>query len=374
MYNFNPDDDLDIIAHLADEYENHNGAVIPPIYMNSLHVQPKESIGGESPKYFYGRVSNPTVEVLERKVAALERADRALAFGSGQGASTACLHAFLHAGDHIVAVETAYGCNIQYIKQYLAPLGIEYTFVPGDDVTQFAAACRPNTKVFYLESPSSMLFYLQDLRAIAALARERGIVTMIDNSWATPLYQKPITLGVDISIHTISKYIGGHSDVIAGIAAGGEELMEKVAGVRGLGGGILGPMEAWLATRGLRTMPLRVREHGKNALEIAGRLEKHPKIKRVRHPGLPSNPQHELAIRQMSGFTSPFSFELCCGTEAARDFVRRLKCFNLGPSWGGFESMVTQPYPPGSHVRIHVGLENVETLYDDLAASLDRIP
>ena len=374
MYNFSLDNDLDIIAHLGDDYEKHNDAVIPPIYMTTLHVQPKATVGGPARPYSYGRSNNPTTEAFEKKIAALERADRALAFGSGMAAISSCLTAFLASGDHVVVVDTSYGPTQRFINEYMGKFGVGCTAIRGDDPEQFREACRPETKVFYLESPSSMYFYLQDLRAVAAIARERGIVTMIDNSWATPLFQKPITLGIDISIHTASKYIGGHSDIIAGVAAGSGELMQKVAGVRSQYGGILGPMEAWLATRGLRTMPLRVREHEKSALEIAGRLLRHPKVKRVRHPGLASDPQHELAKSQMTGFTSPFSIELDCGNEEAREFVKRLNCFNLGPSWGGFESMVSMPFPQGgSNIRLHVGLEDVETLYGDLQSSLDQI-
>ena len=399
MYNFQQDNDLDIIAHLGDDYEKHNDAVIPPIYMNSLHVMPKEAIGGPQREYSYGRVNNPTVEVFEKKVAALERAEHALAFGSGMAAISSCLIANLSAGDHVVAVDTSYGPTRMFIAQNLSKYGVEHTFVTGEDINQFKDACRPNTKVFYLESPSSMVFLIQDLRAIAALAKEKGVVTMIDNSWATPLYQKPVELGIDISIHTVSKYIGGHSDIIAGVASlSGEEPWKRLRDVRSQYGGILGPMEAWLATRGLRSMPLRVKEHGKNALEIARRLEKHPKVARVRHPGLESDPGHAVAKSQMTGFTSPFCVELACGTDDAREFVKRLKCFNLGPSWGGFESMTTMPYPASQAfrrprkpadaappnadeapepvrnlIRLHVGLEDIETLYADLEASLNKI-
>jgi len=372
--NFSFDNDLDILAHLGDDYEKHNDAVIPPVYLTSLHVMPKENIDtGVRRQYTYGRVNNPTVELLEKKVAALERADRALAFGSGMAAISSSLLPFLSAGDHVIAVDTAYGPTRIFITEQLGKFGVEYTFVPGNDIAQFEEALRPNTKAIYLESPSSMHFYIQDLRAVAALAKPKGIITMIDNSWATPLCQKPLTMGIDISIHTASKYIGGHSDIIAGIAAAREEVIVKIQRVRELYGGILGPMEAWLATRGLRSMALRVREHGKSALEIAKRLEKHPKVARVRYPGLESDPQHGLAKSQMTGFTSPMSFELGCDNAAARQFVKRLKCFNLGPSWGGFESMVTMPYPPNSSVRIHVGLENLETLYADLDNSLNQI-
>ena len=374
MYNFQPGNELDIVTHLGDDYEEYHDAVIPPVYLTSLHVTPKESYGGPPRKYSYGRICNPTSELFEKKIAALEHADGALSFGSGMAAITSCLLANLAAGDHVIAVETAYMPTRLFLDEQMAKFGVESTFIRGDDIAQFADACRPSTKVIYLESPSSMHFLIQDLRAVAALAKERGIVTMIDNSWATPMYQKPLELGIDISIHTVSKYIGGHSDIIAGVASSNEEMIKKISYIRTSCGGVLGPMEAWLATRGLRTLPIRVREHGKNAIEIAQRLEAHPKVKRVAHPGLPSHPQHELAKSQMSGFTSPFCVELACGTEDAVEFVKRLKCFNTGPSWGGFESMVAGPYPPGSSMRLHVGLEDVETLYADLESSLEQIP
>ncbi len=373
MYNFKPDDDLDIIAHLGDDYEKHLDAVVPPIYMNSLHVTPKEAMDDKNRPYAYGRVNNPTVELFEKKIAALERADRALAFGSGMAAISSCLIANLKQGDHVVAVDTAYGPAKMFLNDHMAKFGVETTYVRGDDIEDFRAALRPNTAVFYLESPSSMLFLLQDLRQVAALAKEKGIVTIIDNSWATPLYQKPITLGIDISVHTVSKYIGGHSDIIAGVASGSAGMMAKVERVRQIYGCILGPMEGWLATRGLRSMAARLPEHGRNAMEIAKRLENHPKVKAVRYSGLPSDPQHALAKSQMTGFTSPLSFELDCGMEDAKEFVRRLRCFNLGPSWGGFESMVTRPFGEKPLVRIHVGLENVETLWNDLAGSLEQL-
>jgi cystathionine gamma-lyase len=218
-----------------------------------------------------------------------------------------------------------------------------------------------------------MFFLLQDLEAVAALAKKRGIITIIDNSWATPLYQKPITLGIDLSVHTVSKYIGGHSDIIAGIVSGNNAIMEKVAEIRSLYGGILGPMEGWLATRGLRSMALRIKAHGETALDIASRLEAHPAVRTVNYPGLKSHPQYELAKKQMSGFTSPLSFELDCTNAEARAFVKRLTWFNVGPSWGGHESMVSVPGGESTLVRIHTGLEDRETLWGDLKGSLDKI-
>jgi cystathionine gamma-lyase len=366
--------DSDILSHLGDDYSAHNYAVVPPIYMNSLHVVPKDAIDDARPRpYTYGRVSNPTVNVFERKIAALERAERSLAFASGMGAISAAILANVKGGDHIVAVETAYGPTRIFLDKHLGKFGIETSYVSGEEVSQFEKAARANTTVFYLESPSSMVFLLQDLRKIAALAKERGIVTIIDNSWATPLYQKPLVLGIDLSVHTVSKYIGGHSDIIAGVVSGSAALMEKVYQIREFYGGILGPMEGWLATRGLRSLALRIEAHGKTAFYIATMLETHPVVRKVHYPGLESHPQHGLAKSQMSGFTSPLSFELNCSNKEARSFVRRLKWFNAGPSWGGYESMVTVPHGDSTLVRIHTGLEDRETLWQDLKNSLDMV-
>jgi cystathionine gamma-lyase len=366
--------DADILAHLGDEYGAHNNAVVPPIYMNSLHVTPKDLMdqGGAMP-FVYGRLGNPTVDLFERKVAALERADRALAFGSGMAAISSAILAQVREGDHIVAVESAYGPTRSFIGECLGKFGVGVSYVEGAELSQFEEALGERTRVIYLESPSSMVFKLQDLRGVAALAKSRGIVTIIDNSWATPVFQKPLTLGIDLSVHTVSKYIGGHSDLIAGLVAGNGELMGRIHRVRELYGGILGPMEAWLATRGLRSLEIRVKAHGETALRIAALLETHPRVRRVNYPGLKSHPQYALGQSQMSGCTSPLSFELACGNSEARAFVRRLRWFNLGPSWGGYESMVTAPSGESTLVRIHTGLENRETLWEDLRESLDRI-
>ncbi|MDR2617610.1 MAG: aminotransferase class I/II-fold pyridoxal phosphate-dependent enzyme [Treponema sp.] len=368
--------DSDIITHLADEYSSHNDAVVPPVYMNSLHVIPKEAMDDGKPRPFvYGRNSNPTVSIFERKIAALERAGRALAFASGMGAISAAILANVKSGDHVVAVETSYGPAKFFLENQLGKFGVETSFVTGDDVSQFEKAIRKNTTLIYLESPSTMVFKLQDIRKVAALAKERGIVTAIDNSWATPVYQKPITMGVDLSIHTVSKYIGGHSDIIAGVVAGNAPLMDKVHQVREFYGGILGPMEAWLAIRGLRTLKVRLKAHAETAMYIASNLEAHPAVSRVHYPGLKSHPQHELAKSQMEGFTSPLSFELNCMSNPAqtRLFVRRLKWFGMGPSWGGFESLVSVPGKDSTMVRIHTGLEDKETLWNDLKSSLDLV-
>ena len=365
--------DADILAHLADDYEMHNNAVVPPIYMNTLHVRPKDKLD-EPARFVYGRVSNPTTEVFERKVAALERAEVALAFGSGMAAMTSAILANVAHGDHIICVDHAYGPTRMFISDDLGKFGVSSTFVRGVELSDFEQALRPETKLIYLESPTSMMFELQDIRAVTALAKKHGIVTVIDNSLATPLYQRPLEMGVDLVCHTVSKYLGGHSDVIAGITAGNSEIMAKVRHVREFYGGILGPMEAWLATRGLRTLIVRLKAHCETAMEIARRLELHPAVSVVHYPGLESHPQHGLAKTQMTGFPSPLSFELHCGNSEAQEFVKRTKFFNVGPSWGGYESMISYPREESTLIRIHTGLEDIETLWLDLKASLDLIP
>ncbi|MDR2657064.1 MAG: PLP-dependent aspartate aminotransferase family protein, partial [Oscillospiraceae bacterium] len=275
---------------------------------------------------------------------------------------------------HIVCVDNAYGPTRVFIDEFLVgKFACEVTYVDGRALSDFTSNVKPNTTLFYLESPTSMTFRLQDLRSIAAFAKERGVKTIVDNSWATPLYQKPLTMGVDMSVHTASKYIAGHSDLIAGVCSGSAEIMKDVARVREMYGGILQPMEAWLCIRGLRSMGVRLAAHESAALAIARRLEAHPAVKVVNHPGLDAYPQRALAQSQMSGTTSPLSFELNCDNARARDFVRRLQWFNVGPSWGGFESMVTVPGGDSALVRIHVGLEDIETLWQDLKESLDKV-
>jgi len=367
--------DTEILTHFGENYADQFGAVTPPIYMNSLHVVPKEHLYDPQPvPFIYGRISNPTADLFERKIAALERAEKALSFASGMAAISSCILANVGHGDHIVAVDFAYGPTREFIKDDLPKFGIENTFASGKTVSDFANVIRPNTKLFYLESPATGIFYLQDLRAIAELAKKHNIVTIIDNSWATPIYQKPLTFGIDISLHTASKYIGGHSDVIAGVAAGSAAMMEKVQHVRTNYGGILGPMEAWLCIRGLRTLAVRIKAHGEAALEIATRLSKHPAVCRVYYPGLPDFPQQELVKSQLMGFTGLLSFSLHGGSEQAKAVASRLKWFNLGPSWGGFESMVNLlEGEDGNHVvRVHIGFEDVETLWADLKDSLDK--
>jgi len=368
-------EDAQILTHFGEDYAAQFGAVTPPIYMSSLHVTPKEKLFETEPMPFiYGRVSNPTADLFERKIAALERAETALSFASGMAAISSCILANVQQGDHIVAVDFAYGPARNFIANDLSKFGIEHTFVSGKTVSDFVDAIKPNTRLFYLESPATAIFNIQDLRAIAALAKQNHIVSVIDNSWATPVFQKPITLGIDISLHSASKYIGGHSDVIAGVASGNAEIMHKVKRVRESYGGIVGPMEAWLCLRGLRTLLVRVKAHEAAALEIATRLSQHPAVRQVFYPGLSDFPQYALAKSQMSGFTGLLSFSLHGDRDQARAVASRLCWFHFGPSWGGFESMVNVLEGEGETnvVRLHIGLEGIETLWADLKDSLDQ--
>lgn len=381
-----------ICSHLGDDYEKYMGAVVPPIFQNSLHVFPSiedKELHDSSPEnrmFVYGRDRNPTVEMVEKKIAALEKGDGARCFGSGMAAISSALLSCLSAGDHVIAVKNVYGPTYTFLTEYMDRFGIEVTFVTGDRISDFENAIRPNTSLIYLESPTSFNLMLQDLRAVADLARCRSIKTIIDNTWCTPIFQKPLEMGIDIVIHTLSKYMGGHSDIIGGVVVSRKEIIDRISErERALLGGILHPFEAWLVLRGLRTLPVRLKQHQENALKIAGFLESHPAVSKVYYPGLPSHPQYELAKRQMKGFSGLMSFDVAAPVEKVREFVNSLRMFKIGVSWGGFESLALIPCISWSEgqcrdyglsrgtVRISVGLENVDELIEDLSAGLNRL-
>jgi cystathionine beta-lyase len=380
-----------LCAHAGEDPARYMGAVVPPIYQNSLFVAPDAETFGipwddESRGYGYTRFSNPTTDILETKLAALERTEAARCFGSGMAAVAAVMMHCAKAGDHIVAVETIYGPTRVLLNNYLSRFDIGVTYVQGTDPQQFADALRSNTRLFFLESPSTFVFLLQDLAAVAALAQEKGIFTAIDNSWASPYFQNPADFGMDLTLHSATKYLGGHSDILAGAVMGPKALMEGIkAQEGGLVGGILDPFAAWLMLRGIRTLPLRMERHQSSALAVARFLEEHPRVARVHYPGLPSHPQHDLGRRQMRGCSGLLSFELKDGTQAdAYAFVNRLRYFGIGVSWGGFESLaVPTMFGTGRGdfamassraarwgARLHVGLETVEDLLDDLENAL----
>ncbi len=380
-------DDQMIVLHGNEDPAIQQGSVIPPIYMNSLHVFPNmESYLGVDTQtdFIYGRVSNPTVHLVEEKLAGLERGKKALFFSSGMAALTTAIHACCKAGDHIICLHNCYGPTVEFVREIGIPkLGFQVSFV---DATADAviSAIRSNTRLILLESPTSLVFEVLDLEAITNAAKARGVLTYIDNTYCTPLYQKPLELGIDIVMHTLSKYLGGHSDLIGGVLVCKDEILGRsLARFREFYGGVIGPMEGWLVLRGLRTLSARLSLHQTIALEVASFLEKHPYVEKVHYPGLPSHPQYELARKQQSGNCGLLSFEIKGSKEEAIRVCNALKVFQIGVSWGGFESLVVMPmykHTPehaalcgtGQQlIRIHCGLEGSVHLIDDLRQALD---
>lgn len=383
MIDFEHDEQL-IATHLGDDYGRFLNSIIPPVFMNSLHVLDSiESYTGAAPasRYFYGRVSNPTVEIVEQKVAAMEHGKYAVVFASGMAASAAAVMTVCSPGDHIICVKNS------YIKGFIEKFcvkkqGMTATFVGGTDLQEFEDAVQPNTKLIVIESPVSLTFSLQDIRGVAAIAKKNGIKTYIDNSYCTPIFQNPLDLGIDMVMHTASKYLGGHSDIIGGVlVSNDEEFMKEIRDFRGSYGAIIGPMEAWLMMRGMRTLDVRLQRHQETALKVAHYLEANDHVSIVHYPGLESHPQYELMKSQQRGNCGLMSFEIDTkDDEAVYSFVRGLKIFQIGVSWGGFESLVCTPFmrskdeqsakDQGANsrmlVRIHCGLEGADNLIEDL--------
>ncbi|MDR1439483.1 MAG: PLP-dependent aspartate aminotransferase family protein [Clostridiales bacterium] len=375
----------DICAHVGDDYGEYMGAIVPPIFQNSLFVKPAPGSPDGGKGYHYTRASNPTTDVAERKIAALEGAEAGLCFASGMGAISAGILRFVKKDCHMILVRTSYGPTRDFATRYLAgKFGVACTAVSGG-TDEIVAAARPETTLIYLESPSSLVFRIQDIAAVAAFARGRGIATVIDNSYATPLCQNPLAHGIDLVCHTASKYLGGHSDIVAGAMAGSAELIESIRdNERSLVGACMDPHQAWLLVRGIRTLPLRLRQHGENAMKVASFLEGHPRVRQVLYPGLDSFPQRELARKYLSGFNGLMSFVPGGTPDQIFAMIGALRHFQRGVSWGGFESLVadiTVGKPAGEAaaldlpvnlVRIHVGLEAAETLIADLGQALER--
>lgn len=368
----------DICAHLGDDYDRYLGAIVPPIFQNSLFTRKTVNHG-----YNYTRVSNPTLEVAEQKLAALEEGESALVFSSGMAAITAGIMHFIEKDCHVISLKAVYTPARVFLETYLQKFGVESTFVSGESVEEIEQAIRPNTKLIYLESPVSNVFSLQDLEAISQLAKSRGIATMIDNTWATPLYQNPLRLGIDVVVHSASKYLGGHSDLIGGVLIGPKEITTSLMhNERGIYGAIMDPHQAWLLTRGLRTLPVRMDRHGENGMKVAKFLQEHPLVEAVYYPGLEDHPQRQLAEKQMSGYTGLMSFIPRGAVKPGSHMPKVMNVFEVGPSWGGFESLMNFPGVgidaaasertgiPQGLVRISVGLESVESIMDDLDRGL----
>jgi methionine-gamma-lyase len=335
---------------------------------------------------FYTRYGNPTHRHAERLVAAVEGAETAQLFASGMAAISAAVLTFCSAGDHLVIQRVQYGGVTGLASDLLTRLGVAVTAVDQRDVDALAAAITPRTRLVLLETPSNPLLHLTDLAAVCAAARERGVPTMVDSTLATPLNQQPLALGADLVMHSATKYLGGHSDLVAGVVAGPEALVERLWKTSLALGATSGPFDAWLLTRGLRTLALRVDRHNATAQAVAETLAAHPAVEAVHYPGLPSHPQHELARRQMRGYGGLLSFEVAGGYEASERVVRALEVFALAASLGGVHSLVTHPAAMlrgvlddhqlaaagvrPSLIRLAVGLEPAAELIADLERAL----
>lgn len=375
-----PNTPADICAHLGDDYDRYLGAIVPPLFQNSLFTRKTQAHG-----YTYTRINNPTIEIAEAKLAALENAPAARVFASGMGAITATLSSVLKAGDHVLALRSEYYPVTDFLKKEMNKFGVEVNFLESFTMEEMDAAMKPNTKAFYLESPSSNIFKIINLREVATYAKQRGVVTMLDNTWATPLYQNPLELGIDYSIHSATKYLGGHSDIIGGVVMGSEEAMEGLRqGQRSSWGASMDPFAAWLLIRSLRTLEVRMQRHSESGMKVAQFLQQHPKVELVNYPGLESHPGHELAKSQMSGFSGLLSFVPKGTNEEIMKMVKSLDVFEEGPSWGGFESVVNTPglgdpdmmefiCVQKGLVRISVGLEDAGTIIADLDNALEQM-
>ncbi len=381
MRSYDTADAETLLCHFG-EHEKLHGAVVPPIFHNSLFsfntvAEFAESVTAPSsgPPYVYSRVSNPTVNVAEQKIARLEGTEGCRVFSSGMAAISSAVMSCVQAGSHVVAVDTSYGPLQQFLNEYLTKFGITATFVEGSDPEELLAAIRPETTMVYLESPSSLIFRLQDFETITRYCREGGITTITDNTYSTPLYQQPAAMGVDLIVHSATKYLGGHSDVTAGVVCGSAERIAQLTKDEvSLFGSLIAPFPAWLLTRGLRTLGVRIRRHEETGNEIAAWLEKHPSVDHVNHVSLASNPQRELYQKQMRGSTGLFSFvPKQQDREKVIAFVEALDIFQIGVSWGGFESLsvpieVTPLHygEPTWLIRLFVGLESPKDLMADL--------
>lgn len=381
-----------ILTHLDEECEKYLGAVVPPVFFDSLYVfEDMDKFLGmdtnERYTFSYGRSDNPIVRIIENKVAALEKGDHAVFFAAGMAALNAAIMATCHSGSHIICINNAYGPVREYLEKVCATkFSMAYSLINGDDIQEIEKVICPETALIILESPSSQAFRLCDLKKIAALAKKHNIRTYIDNTYCSPIFQNPLEFGIDIVMHTATKYIGGHSDLLGGVLVTKDTaLYQEWKMLRDLSGSMIGPMEAWLILRGLRTLNVRMQQYNKTGLEVAKYLESHPKVDRVYYPGLESHPQYQLMKEQQRGNGSLMSFSIKGDKEKAKEFVDHLQVFKIGYSWGGYESLAEMPFYnadekelktvnlPDNLIRIYCGLEGSEAICADLGRAFDAI-
>ncbi|MEP6643221.1 MAG: aminotransferase class I/II-fold pyridoxal phosphate-dependent enzyme [Acidobacteriaceae bacterium] len=375
-------------VHGANDFQKKNGPLATPIYQTSTFqvTDNDEQLRATHTDMFYTRYGNPTHTVVEDSIAQLEGTDAALLFASGMGAITTGILALTKAGDHIVAQHDIYGGVTKFLASWLPKLGVETTFVDTMDYAQHAAAIRPNTKILYLESPTNPTLKVVDLERVTALAKRHNLITMIDSTFATPINVRPADFGIDLIAHSGTKYFAGHSDVICGILAGRQNLIDEIHKTRTTLGGVMDPHAAWLLLRGIKTLAVRVQRQNENALQIAEFLSGHAKVRKVFYPFAKGHPQRALAMAQMKGAGGVLSFEVEGSGEDACRVAESLHLFTLAPSLGGVESLVSIPVRT-SHamisadhrgkmgiteqlIRLSVGIENADDLIADLEQAL----
>lgn len=374
-----------IINHLGEERTQYFNAVSPPIMQTSNFTfnsvaEFREHIQSERTHHIYTRGNNPTVHILAQKLAALEGAEAALLVGSGAAAISNAVIANVKSGDHVVCVNNVYSWANSLLTKLLPRFDVSTTFIDGTDISNFKNAIQANTSVIYLESPTSAIFDLQDLKAVAELAKSYGIITILDKSYATPLSKSAITQGIDIVIHSATKYISGHSDVVAGVIASNTKMIEKIFhGEYMTFGNILSPNDAWLILRGLRTLPTRLEQTSQTAIKILAYFQSNPQVERIFHPFLPSHPQYELAKTQMNMPMSLFSIQFKTQQFTKLDaFCDALQYFLIAVSWGGHESLalpisVNYKGEELAIIRFYIGLESTELLIDDLKQAMQYL-
>ncbi|MFZ3559506.1 cystathionine gamma-synthase [Streptomyces sp. BH055] len=370
--------------HAGNTADPVTGAVVPPIYQVSTYKQ--DGVGGLRGGYEYSRSANPTRTALEENLAALEGGRRGLAFASGLAAEDCLLRTLLGPGDHVVIPNDAYGGTFRLFAKVVTRWGVEFSVADTGDVESVRAAITPLTKAVWVETPSNPLLGITDIAAVAQVAHEAGALLVVDNTFASPYLQQPLALGADVVVHSMTKYMGGHSDVVGGaLVVNDDALADELTFHQNAMGAIAGPFDAWLVLRGIKTLPVRMDRHSENATRVADMLTRHPRVTKVLYPGLPEHPGHEIAAKQMKAFGGMVSFQVEGGEEAAVEVCNRAKLFTLGESLGGVESLVEHPgrmthasvagsalEVPADLVRLSVGIESVDDLLADLQQALDN--
>jgi cystathionine gamma-lyase len=368
--------------HVGQDADPATGATVVPIYATSTYTQ---AAPGQHKGYEYSRSGNPTRTALETCLASLEGGERGLAFASGLAATTAVL-SVLKPGDEVAAAADLYGGTYRLLERVFKPWGLVVRYTDDASPAGFANIVTKTTKLVWIETPTNPLLQIVDIAAVAAIAHKAGAVLAVDNTFASPYLQQPLKLGADLVVHSTTKYLGGHSDVVGGAVAGSKELLQLIAFYQNAAGGVPGPFDAWLTLRGIKTLAVRMERHCANARHLAAWLTKQPQVERVYYPGLPEHPDHELAKRQMRDFGGMISLRLKGGTEAARKFLPRTKLFSLAESLGGVESLVCHPATmthasipvalrtargvDDGLIRLSVGIEDASDLQEDLRQAL----